>query len=220
MAKVVITGANRGIGLELARLFQARGDTVVAGCRSASPELVALGVRIQPDLDVADGASVRKFAAALGDEPIDVLVNNAGVLSRETLTDLDEDRIRRQLEVNTLGPLRVTAALRGKLRRGSKVAIVTSRMGSMADNTSGGMYGYRISKAAVNMAGVSLAQDLQPDGIAVALLHPGFVRTGMTGGNGQVDPDEAAAGLAARIDALELATSGGFWHANGERLPW
>ncbi len=147
-------------------------------------------------------------------------MNNAGVLSRETLDDVDSERIRLQFEVNALGPLRVTAALRPRLRRGSKVAIVTSRMGSIADNTSGSMYGYRMSKAAVNAAGKSLAMDLKPDGVAVALLHPGYVRTGMTGGNGLVDADESARGLVARIDALDLDSSGGFWHANGESLPW
>ena len=112
---------------------------------------------------------------------VDVLVNCAGILSDESLGDLDFDRIRAQFEVNSLGPLRVTAALRGNLGQGSKVAIITSRMGSIEDNTSGGRYGYRMSKAAVNMAGRSLANDLKDDGVAVAILHPGFVRTDMTG---------------------------------------
>jgi len=149
-----------------------------------------------------------------------VLINNAGVLSDESLDDLDLDRIRRQFEVNSLGPLRVTAALRRNLRSGAKVAIITSRMGSIDDNTSGGRYGYRMSKAAVNMAGRSLAHDLRPDGIAVAILHPGFVRTGMTGHTGLIDPPESAAGIIARIDELTAETSGSFWHANGELLPW
>ncbi len=128
--------------------------------------------------------------------------------------------MRRQFEVNSLGPLRVTAALRGNLGQGSKVAIVTSRMGSIEDNTSGGRYGYRMSKAAVNMAGRSLANDLKDRGVAVAILHPGFVRTEMTGHQGLIDPPESAAGLIARIDELTLETTGGFWHANGEIIPW
>ena len=219
MATVVVTGANRGIGLELAKQFTARGDVVVAGCRRSSPELDALGVRVET-LDVADPASVQAFAGQLGDLPIDVLVNNAGVLSRETLDDLDEERMLTQIQVNALGPLRVTAALRTNLGEGAKVGIVTSRMGSVADNTSGGMYGYRMSKAAVNIAGVSLARDLAPQGVSVILLHPGYVRTEMTGKNGLIDADEAAAGLLARLDELGPQNSGSFRHSNGDELPW
>lgn len=218
MGTVVVTGANRGIGLELVKAFKAKGHEVIGACRTSSPELEALGVRIET-VDVADDASVKAFAGRV-DTPVDVLVNNAGVLSSENLSDLDSGRIRRQFEVNAIGPLRMSAALRPKLREGGKVAIVTSRMGSIADNTSGGMYGYRMSKAAVNAAGKSLAMDLKPDGVAVALLHPGFVRTGMTGGNGHVGPEEAAAGLVVRIEGMSLENTGSFWHANGEALPW
>jgi len=142
------------------------------------------------------------------------------VLSDESLADLDVDRIRRQFEVNSLGPLRVTAALRGNFDKGSKVAIVTSRMGSIEDNTSGGRYGYRMSKVAVNMAGRSLAHDLEEAGVAVVVLHPGFVRTDMTGRQGLIDPPESAAGLIARIDELSLETTGTFRHTNGETIPW
>lgn len=219
MATVVVTGANRGIGLELVKRFAARSDTVIAACRKGSAELDALGVRVEP-LDVADAVSVAAFAKRLEGVAVDVLVNNAGILSRESLEDLDEARIRRQFEVNAMGPLRVTHALRGNLARGAKVAIVTSRMGSVADNTSGGMYGYRMSKAAVNMAGVSLAHDLEPRGVSVILLHPGYVRTGMTGGSGFIDADEAADGLLSRIDELTPQTSGTFRHQNGDHLPW
>jgi NAD(P)-dependent dehydrogenase (short-subunit alcohol dehydrogenase family) len=150
---------------------------------------------------------------------IDVLVNNAGILSEESLDDLDVERIRRQFEVNALGPLRVTQALLGNLGRGAKVAIITSRMGSVADNGSGGYYGYRMSKAAVNMAGMSLARDLRDRGITVLLLHPGMVATGMTGSRG-IPVAESAAGLIARIDSLGIADTGTFHHANGEPLPW
>jgi len=220
MSTYVISGANRGIGLELCRQLSARGDDVIALCRSASSELSAVGVRVEEGVDVSEDGSVASAAQRLRTVDIDVLINNAGILSDEPLDALDFDRIRRQLEVNALGPLRLTAALRARLGKGSKVGIVTSRMGSLADNTSGGRYGYRMSKAAVNAAGVSLARDLEPSGIAVALLHPGFVQTEMTGGRGHVTPAQAAGGLIARMDALDLASSGGFWHANGERLPW
>ena len=220
MATVCITGANRGIGLEFARQFSERGDEVVAACRTASEGLAGLGVRIVDGVDVTDDAAVGRLVDSLNGAPVDNLVNNAGLLSDESLDDLDFDRMRRQFEINSLGPLRVTAALRRNLGTGSKVAIVTSRMGSIEDNTSGGRYGYRMSKAAVNMAGRSLTHDLRPDGIAVVILHPGFVRTEMTGNTGLIDPPESAAGLIARIDELTLETSGGFRHANGELLPW
>jgi len=219
MANIVITGANRGIGLELARQRSER-DTVIAVCREPSDALRSLGVRIEPGVDVTDDAAVADLAERLEGTRIDVLINNAGILRRETLERLDFDSIRRQLEVNALGPLRVSAALSPLMGEGSKIAIVTSRMGSIGDNTSGGRYGYRMSKAAVNMAGVSLAHDLRDRGVAVAILHPGFVRTDMTGHTGNVEPGEAARQLWERIDALTLETSGGFWHASGERLPW
>jgi NAD(P)-dependent dehydrogenase (short-subunit alcohol dehydrogenase family) len=216
----VIIGANRGIGFELARQLEARGESVVAVCRKVSDELAELEVEVIEGIDVTDGRSLARLVEALGSRTIDVLINNAGVLSDESLVDLDVDRIRDQFEVNSLGPLRVTAALRGNLDTGSKVAIVSSRMGSIEDNTSGGRYGYRMSKAAVNMAGRSLAHDLKEAGIAVVVLHPGFVRTDMTGHQGLIDPPESAAGLIARIDELTLEKTGTFRHTNGETIPW
>ena len=220
MSTVVITGANRGIGLAMASQLAERGETVIAVCRSRSPELDALKIRVEDGVDVTDDGAVAQLAERLGDVKIDLLINNAGLLTNETLEDMNFDRIRQQLEVNTLGPLRVSAALLPKMSQGSKIALVTSRMGSVADNTSGSRYGYRISKCALNMAGTSLAHDVKDRGIAVALLHPGYVKTGMTHNTGNVEPPEAARGLIARIDALTLETSGGFWHANGESLPW
>ena len=150
----------------------------------------------------------------------DLIIANAGVLSFESLADLAPDRIRHQFEINALGPLKLTAALRPYLNRGAKVALITSRMGSIADNDSGSAYGYRMSKAALNMAAKSLSIDLRGAGVAVAVLHPGWVKTEMTRGSGNIEPAGAAAGLLQRIDALELETSGGFWHAEGHELPW
>lgn len=220
MGTYVVTGANRGIGLELARQLKTRGDEVIAVCRSASPELQALGVRVESGIDVSDAAQVAELSKRLDGVAVDVLVNNAGILRRESLDGVDFAGIEEQFEVNALGPLRVTAALLPLLRKGSKVAIITSRMGSIADNGSGGYYGYRMSKAAVNAAGVSLARDLAGRGIAVLLLHPGMVATEMTGRHG-IPPEEAARGVLARIDALSAETSGKFVHAGtGEELPW
>ncbi len=220
MAKAMVVGANRGIGLELCRQLKERGDAVIGTCRSASPALASLGVRVESGVDVTDDASVKALAARIAGEALDVLVLNAGVLDNVSLSTLDIDSIRRQFEVNAIGPLRVAAALLPNLRAGSKLAIVTSRMGSIADNGSGGHYGYRMSKAAANMAGVSLAHDLKPGGVAVVMLHPGFVRTDLTRGRGDCDPPVAARGLIERIDRLTPEATGTFVHANGERLAW
>lgn len=219
MAHILITGCNRGIGLELVRQYRDRGDEVTAVCRQASDALRATGARIIDGVDVATDDGVRRLADELGDERIDVLLNNAGILISDTFDTLDFDNMLEQFKVNTLGPLRVTRALRDRLGDGSKLAIVSSRVGSIDDNGSGNNYGYRSSKTAVNMVGTNLRHDLLDDGIAVAILHPGLVATDMTGGTG-IEPADAARGLIERIDELTLETSGGFWHAEGYRLPW
>jgi NAD(P)-dependent dehydrogenase (short-subunit alcohol dehydrogenase family) len=219
MTTVLITGANKGIGLELTKQLSERGDAVIALCRKTSDELEALGVRVFRGVDVTDQDALDTVAGDLGDTPIDILINNAGIFENETLDDLDFDRIRKQFEVNALGAIRVTSTLKSHLGKGSKIIILTSRMGSIDDNTSGSFYGYRMSKAALNMAGVNLAHDFRGKGVAVAILHPGMVATEMTGRHG-IPTSESAQGLIARIDELQLADSGGFWHANGDRLPW
>jgi NAD(P)-dependent dehydrogenase (short-subunit alcohol dehydrogenase family) len=217
----IVTGANRGIGLALVAELVGRGHHVLAACRKPSPALEALGVEVAADVDVATDAGVEALVRAAGDRAVDLLINNAGILLwAERSRGVDVESIRAQFEVNALGPLRVTWALRERLGAGAKVALITSRMGSIGDNGSGGGYGYRMSKAALNMAGKSLSIDLKGAGVAVAILHPGMVKTDMIGGHGQVEPADAAKGLLARIDELTLETSGGFWHANGERLPW
>ncbi|MGB0589627.1 MAG: SDR family oxidoreductase [Myxococcota bacterium] len=220
MATWLVTGANRGIGLAVCTQLSERGDAVIAACREASEALKALEVRVEVGVDVTDDASVSQLAERLDGVTVDVLLNNAGILNSERLGSLDFDAMRRQYEVNSLGPLRVTAGLLGRLSAGSKVGIVTSRMGSVGDNDSGGAYGYRMSKAAVNAAGKSLALDLHPHEIAVGILHPGWVRTDMTRHNGLVDASESASGLIARMDELTLETTGTFWHMNGQELPW
>ncbi len=219
MKRALITGANRGIGLELTRQLIARGVEVLAACRTASAELEATRAEVVGGIDVGDDGVERTLAGAVGDRPLDLLVNNAGILTRESLDDLDLERLRRQFEVNSLGPLRVTRALLPNLGPGSLIAIVTSLMGSMADNTSGGRYGYRMSKAAVNAAGVSLSHDLRERGIGVLILHPGMVATEMTGGRG-ISVEESVSGLLARIDAFTPDQTGTFRHADGRSLPW
>jgi len=219
MTTFLITGANRGIGLEMTKQLVSRGDEVIAACRNSSAGLDDLGVEVFDGVDVSTGPGVASLAKALKGKAIDRLVNNAGILGRTSLDDLDYDSIERQFLVNATGPLRVTTALRGNLPEGSKVFIITSRMGSIDDNTSGGSYGYRMSKAAVNMAGKSLSVDLKEAGIAVFLLHPGWVSTDMTGHTG-ITVEESAAGLIQRMDELDIQQTGSFWHQEGYKLPW
>ena len=223
MSTCLVTGANRGIGLALCRQLAARGDDVIAVCRQTSPELAALAAEVIDGVDVGEPATVRALPERLAGRRIDMLINNAGVgrwRSDDLLSDETLEEVLLQFRVNSIGPVIVTQALLPLLTDDARVGIVTSRMGSIADNTSGGTYGYRMSKAAVNAAGKSLALDLADRGIAVALLHPGYGQTDMTRGRGDVDADHAAAGLIARLDALTPANSGSFWHANGDILPW
>jgi NAD(P)-dependent dehydrogenase (short-subunit alcohol dehydrogenase family) len=220
MPVAIVTGANRGIGLELAKALKSRGTSVIATCRKSSKELDALGVRVEAGVEVTSDAAVQKLDARLGDAKLDLLVANQGILRADSLENLDLDAVREQIEVNAIGTLRLVHGLRKRLTKGAKVVLVTSRMGSIGDNSSGRYYGYRMSKAALNAAGASLAHDLKPAGIAVVIVHPGFVKTDMTAQTGTVEPAHAAAQIVARIDALTIDTTGRFLHANGETLPW
>jgi len=222
MKSALVTGANRGIGLEFCRQLAARDDEVFAVCRSSSPELDALGVTVYDGIDVTDPEAVAKLALELDCIDLDMLVMNAGIYERAGFEDLGEgafDAARKMFEVNAIAPLRLVHALVDCLYEGSRVALVTSLMGSMADNGSGGSYGYRMSKAALNAAGVSLAHDLAPRDIAVGLLHPGMVATDMTGGRG-ISTEESVTGLLARIAELTMERSGSFYHQDGRELPW
>lgn len=217
---VLVTGANRGVGLALAEQYHKAGWRVIGACRESSDDLQAVAAKVIDRIDVTQPDSVAALANALAGETLDLLINNAGLLQDESLGSLDFDSIRTQMEINAYAPLRVCETLLPLLKSGSKIANITSRMGSIADNDSGGRYGYRASKAALNAFGKSLAMDLKPDGIAVAQLHPGYVKTRMVNFGGVISPEDAAAGIVARIDALTLDNTGGFWHSNGEELPW
>jgi len=226
---VVITGANRGIGLAMTHLCQQRNYQVYALCRQSSPQLDNLGaqsnVTIVTDIELVTRQGIDNIVAALKNVTIDILINNAGILRIENLADLNTTTISEQFNVNALAPLVLSHTLLNNLSAGSKIAMITSRMGSVTDNTSGGLYGYRMSKAALNIAAVSLAQDLAPKEIAVGIYHPGYVQTDMVNSagatvNGDISSDEAATRLLDLIEELTLSDSGVFRHANGVILPW
>ncbi len=216
----VITGANRGIGLAMAQQLVKQGWDIIGICRTDSEELEEIASMVISGIDVTDADQIDQVKMIIGKTKIDLLINNAGLLQDEQLGSIEADSLRTQFEINAIAPLMVTEALLPNLRSGSKVALITSRMGSIADNDSGGRYGYRASKAALNAFGKSLAVDLEPKGIAVALLHPGYVQTRMVNFGGHITPDESAEGLLARISELSLDNTGTFWHSNGEILPW
>ena len=221
MSTYLITGANRGIGLELVRQLKARGEDIIATCRSSSSELNELSVRVETDIDITSGDSVIQLRENLNDTEVDVLIQNAGIAEFNSLSSLDPQSIVHQFEVNALSPLCFVQTMLSRLSKSAKIALISSRMGSIEDNSSGGSYGYRMSKVALCMAGKSLAVDLKPKGISVAILHPGLVSTRMTGftSNG-IQPEESVKGLVQRIDELSLMNTGTFWHSNGEILPW
>ena len=220
MPTVLITGANRGIGLALARHYWQHHCSVIGVCRQSDKALEACCDDVIGGIDLQSDDAVRCLTDALADRRIDLLISNAGILQDEQLGSLDIASIEQQFQVNALGPLRLVSALQANLSVGSKIALITSRMGSIEDNASGGRYGYRMSKAALNAAGKSMAHDLKSSGVAVAILHPGLVSTAMINFNGQVSAEHAAGQLAERIEALNLKNTGTFWHANGDELPW
>ncbi|HVV82872.1 MAG TPA: SDR family oxidoreductase [Kofleriaceae bacterium] len=226
----VVTGASRGLGLGLVRHLAARGDVLAAardpgGARELA-ELAAAShgkVRVLA-CDVADDDSVRRFAAAVGDTPVDLLVNNAGVYGgdEQSVRGVDFEDAVRTFQTNALGPLRVALALLPNLRRarGAKIVSLTSGMGSIADNTSGGFYAYRMSKAALNMAARGLAVDLRKDGIISVVINPGWVQTDMGGAGASIDIDTSVTSMLREIDALTLADTGTFRNWRGGTFAW
>jgi NAD(P)-dependent dehydrogenase (short-subunit alcohol dehydrogenase family) len=231
MNTVLVTGANRGLGLEFARQYAAEGCQVLAACREpdAARELRDLaaesGGRIRVlAMDVTDATSIKTAADAVGSENIDLLVNNAGVGGprHERLGHLDYAAWQEVLDVNTLGPMRVTEAFLENVARSreKKIVTITSGMGSLADNNSGGAYAYRSSKAAVNMVMRSLALDLAPRGIICVVINPGWVRTDMGGRGGKLSPAESIDAMRSVIASLTPDDSGKFLNHTGKSYPW
>ena len=220
MPRVLITGAERGLGLALARAFTDGGWSVAALCREISPEIEALAPEFLFDgIDVSNAAHVRRAAAEMGDASLDALINNAGIMIEDDIDGIDIAAVRRQFEVNALGPLNVVLAFRGRLTRGAKVVQITSRLGSIGDNESGGDYGYRMSKAAQNMLTANLAHDLGSDGIVAVAVHPGIVATAMTEGRGTA-ADEVARDIFALTGRLGTGDAGRFLDRHGAAIPW
>ena len=223
----VVIGADKGIGLEIVKALAARGEAgIIAVCLAKGEEAAGHGARVIGDVNVTSSADVARMAAEItGLTPrIDVLFHVSGIMSMDTLGALDYAQALREFDINALGPLRTVEACLNLLREGAKVGIVTSRIGSLNDNSSGGQYAYRLSKAAANMAGLNLHHDLSKRGVAVRMLHPGMVKTDLVkiypGEYNYITPAQAALGLIARMDDLTLAASGQFRHGNGDLLPW
>ena len=224
-ATVLITGANRGIGLELARQYSEAGWQVIGTARQPdrATELANLNNARVVQLDVTEQDSVVRLANELSGQSIDLLINNAGILPMmRTVADIDIDQFEYALAVNSTGPVRVTQALLPNLRSGQqkKIINITSNLGSITDNTHGGFYGYRESKAALNMFTRSLAADLRPEGFICIVMHPGWVQTDMGGASAPVPVKESANGIRSVVDNLAPEDSGKFWIFNGEQTPW
>ncbi|PBC35821.1 1-hydroxy-2-glutathionyl-2-methyl-3-butene dehydrogenase [Rhodococcus sp. ACPA4] len=226
MSTVLVVGADKGIAHAITRQLHDRGDNVIAACLFDGADLAADGIAVEPYVDVTSQESVEALAARLSDAgaKLDAVFHVAGVMWLDEVGSLDYDLIRRQIEINTLGPLRTIEAVRPLLNKGAKVSIVTSRVGSLGDNTSGGMYSYRISKAAANMVGLNLHHDLSKDGVSVLLLHPAMVATDLSkdfpGEHTYITPEQSAAGLIKNIDNLTPENSGRFQHMDGTFLEW
>jgi NAD(P)-dependent dehydrogenase (short-subunit alcohol dehydrogenase family) len=231
MTTVLISGANRGLGLEFVRQYAADGATVIAACRTPA-DATALNALAQHSggkitvhaMDVGDDASVAAFKAEIGDTPIDILVANAGVYGgnhQHKLGDLDYGDWQKVFNINTLGPMRQAAAFAANLRAGhdKKLVAITSGMGSTAEN-GGGFFAYRSSKAALNNAWKGVALALRGDGVTCIVMHPGWVKTDMGGPSAQLEPKVSVGGMRKVIAGLTLADTGTFRRFDGGEMPW
>ena len=217
---IAVVGSSRGIGLEFVRQLSEEHD-VYAFCRRGNENLKQLGVRqVIEGCDVTDVSSLETSLKAVGDTKFDWVVVVAGILTSENLGAWSDERILNQFQTNSLGAINAGRLFSAHMNKGGTLGLLTSRMGSIADNTSGGMYGYRMSKAALNAGGKSLAEDLKDRGLTVLLLHPGYVKTDMTNHSGLIETEESVQGLRKILMEKSLEDTGTFWHTNGEQLPW
>lgn len=219
----LITGSNRGIGLELVKQLNTKGYEITCLCRSKNPQLNELASQVISGINLQNYQDIQRAKINCKAKYFDIIINNAAIFKNESIQQLDStavSQIKDQFITNSLAPLMVIHHFLDTLKKGSKIVLMTSRMGSIADNSSGGRYGYRMSKAALNAAGKSLALDLKDKGVAVGIFHPGWVQTDMTGYSGYLTASESAELLCQRIDALSMNNSGEFFHSNGDSLPW
>ena len=217
MPTVLITGANRGIGLEFARQYAADGWTVIATAREPSPDLDALGVRVEL-LDMRDADAVVRLGGSIGE--LDLLIANAGTYGpRDPSTPEDAQNWGETFAINTIAPFLLAKSVLGAVERsGGKLIAISTKMGSIDDNSSGGFVAYRSSKSALNMAWKSLAVD--HPAVPCAVLHPGWVQTRMGGGSAPLSPEDSVAGMRRVIESLGPEQSGGFFSYDGSEIPW
>lgn len=227
---VLITGANRGLGLEFTRQYAHEGWEVLACCRKPeqAKQLNQLTkqynhLKVYP-LDVTDGKQIQQLQTTLQDQPIDVLINNAGIAGQSgiTLGNIPVDNFQRVFEVNTIAPVKITEAFLDNIARSQlkKVVVISSKMGSIKDNDSGRSYAYRSSKAALNCVMKSMSIDLKPKQITVILLHPGWVITDMGGDQALISPEQSVSDMRKVIGKISFSQSGRFYSYNGELIPW
>jgi NAD(P)-dependent dehydrogenase (short-subunit alcohol dehydrogenase family) len=221
MTTYLITGASRGIGAEMVTQLRHRGDTVIAATRQPTPHLAKLGAKVIDGIEVTSPLAVAHLAGQLSGRKIDVLINNAGISNSDDWEKEPLDIMRRLYEVNALAPVEVTRRLLPHLAPAAKIVMITSRLGSIAGTTADiADVGYRMSKAALNIAGKLMAESLKPKGITVLLIHPGYVRTEMNDGRGDIDARASARGVLALIERTGIEKTGTYWHVEGRELPW
>ncbi|MCC6675514.1 MAG: SDR family oxidoreductase [Phycisphaerales bacterium] len=226
MPTYLITGANRGLGLEFARQLSTRGKDTVILATAREPDkatdLARLVHEVLP-LDAADPASHAALAAKLGDRPVDVLINNAGVSSdANSLEKLTMEELQRVFAVNAFAPLLIAKAILRNIRAGDRKTIfnITSQLGSIANNKGGSSYPYRASKTALNQLTVSLSNELKGEGFTCIMVHPGWVKTDMGGPNATLTPEQSIEGMLKLLDGLKPEDTGKFYDYSGKTLPW
>ncbi|QTD55816.1 SDR family oxidoreductase [Parasphingorhabdus cellanae] len=221
MGTVLITGANRGIGLEMAKQYADNGWDVIGTARepNKAEELNAIANAKTMQLDAADDASVANFTSEIGDQPIDLYINNAGIYGPQ---EFDRDGWLELLNVNVVAPVKLANALKDNVAKsdGKKMVVISSQVGSIAENESGDMMYYRTSKAAVNQAWKSLSNQWKDDGLTLTMMHPGWVQTDMGGPNADLTPQESVSGMRQVIENLDHSQTGAFHDYSGREIPW